>query len=70
MSSTVLGYSRPVSSHAGFTSRALIRLGTAFISAGAWLARPEPPEVALFREHIERRTDALAAAHSGQYLLL
>lgn len=70
MSSTALGYSQPVSAHAGFTSRALIRLGTAFISAGARLARPEPPEVAFFREHIERRTDALAAAHSGQYLLL
>ena len=67
MSSASLGYYPPaaVNVHAGFTSRALIRLGTVFIAAGSRLARPEGPEVALFREHLERRTDARAIAHSG-----
>ncbi|MCC3280464.1 hypothetical protein LJ754_15035 [Arthrobacter sp. zg-Y40] len=72
MSSASLGYYPPatVNVHAGFTSRALIRLGAALIAAGSRLARPEEPEAALFREHVERRTDASAVAHSGLHLLL
>ncbi|MCC3276228.1 hypothetical protein LJ753_10140 [Arthrobacter sp. zg-Y20] len=72
MSSASLGYCPPatLNVHAGFTSRALIRLGAALIAAGSRLARPEGPEAALFREHLERRTDASAVAHSGLHLLL
>lgn len=72
MSSAALGYYPPshAAVHAGFTSRALIRLGTAFIAAGSRLARPEGPETALFRQHVERRTDAQAVAHSGLHSLL
>ena len=72
MSSASIGYYPPatLTVHAGFTSRALIRLGTALITAGSRLARPEGPEAALFREHLERRTDASAVAHSGLHLLL
>ena len=72
MSSASLGYYPPATAtvHAGFTSRALIRLGTAFIAAGSRLAQPEGPEVALFRQHLERRTDARAIAHSGLNLML
>lgn len=55
--------------HGGLASRALIRLGTAFIAAGSTLARPEGPEVRLFRQHLERRTDLRAMAHSGIHLL-
>ena len=67
MSSASLGYHPPVTAtvHAGFTSRALIRLGTAFIAAGSRLERPEGHGAALFREHLERRSDAQALAHSG-----
>ena len=72
MSSAAVGYQQSANAyvHAGFTSRTLIRLGTAFISAGSRLAQPEGPEVALFRQHLERRTDARALAHSGLYPLL
>ena len=70
MSSASLGYYPPAIINAGFTSRTLIRLGTAFIAAGSRLARPEGPEVALFRQHLELRTDARAIAHSGLHPLL
>ncbi|WP_341395333.1 hypothetical protein [Arthrobacter sp. G119Y2] len=72
MSSAVLGYYQPApsSAHAGFTSRALIRLGTAFITAGSRLADQEGPEAVLLKQHAERRTDASAIAHSGLHLLL
>ena len=72
MSSVSLGYypSATTFVHAGVTSRALFRLGSAFIAAGSRLAQPEGPEVALFRQHLERRTDARAIAHSGLYLML
>jgi hypothetical protein len=71
MSSAALGYyqSAPTSAHAGFTSRALIRLGTAFIAAGSRLAE-EGPETVLLKQHAERRADASAIAHSGLHLLL
>ena len=71
MSSASIAYYSPATPvNAGFTSRALIRLGTAFIAAGSRLAQPEGPEVALFRQHLERRTDARAIAHSGLNLML
>ena len=72
MSSAAFGYYPPASAnvHAGFASRALIRLGTAFIAAGSRLARPEGPQAALLQEHLERSTDARAIAHSGLHLLL
>lgn len=72
MSSASLGYYPPVTVtvQAGFTSRALIRLGTALIAAGSRLSCPEEHGVALFREHLERRTDAQARAHSGLRPLL
>ncbi|MCC3267578.1 hypothetical protein MUG94_01200 [Arthrobacter gengyunqii] len=73
MSSSARGYYQPAptSIQAGFTSRALTRLGTAFIAAGSRLAdQDRSAEVALFKQHIERRTDACAIAHSGVYLLL
>jgi hypothetical protein len=71
MSSAALGYYQPAptSAHAGFTSRALIRLGTAFIAAGSRLAE-EGSETVLLKQHAERRTDASAIAHSGLHLLL
>ncbi|WP_434992374.1 hypothetical protein [Arthrobacter sp. Ld5] len=53
----------------GLTSRALIRLGTAFITAGSSLASAEGSNVELFHRHLERRTDLRALAHGGIHLI-
>lgn len=72
MSSAALGYYQPApaGAHAGFISRTLIRLGTAYIAAGSRLADREVAETVLLKQHAERRTDASAIAHSGLHLLL
>ncbi|WP_247828108.1 hypothetical protein [Arthrobacter antioxidans] len=72
MTSTTLHAGYPAlagSSHGGLTSRALIRLGTAFIAAGSSLASAKGADGELFHRHLERRTDLRAAAHSGIHLL-
>ncbi len=73
MSSSALGYYQPAptSIQARYTARTLTRLGTAFIAAGSRLAdQDRSAEMALFKQHVERRTDACAIAHSGLYGLL
>ncbi|WP_394249380.1 hypothetical protein [Arthrobacter pityocampae] len=71
MTSTTLspGYSLTGPPRGGLASRALVRLGTAFIAAGSSLAAAEAADVERFHGHLERRTDLRALAHSGINLL-